>query len=315
MELVTSAPIRLKGSDIEQNIIQQIEGGHYPSGMQLPSVREMADEFGVNKNTIVRIYQSLERRGYLQVRRGSGTYVRSLETENRAGAAIASWQEQLAIALRMARTAGVDQEQVRHIVLENIHQVYGSTRQRMLFVECNQYDIDSLSSIIAKGVELPLQGVLITDFLAEPEKYIANFDFIITTFFHLNEIEPVVNAVDSHKLVAVHAMPTQDALLELARLQVPVLGVVADLPRAMDMMMHIVQTYQRTATLMSSSLEDSVRLQNLLDKADAIVVTQSRYPGLMAHHPQIPVVPISLTITQESIHHVQQHLAGVPHPA
>lgn len=318
MELVTSAPIRLRGSDIKQNIIQRIESGLYPSGMQLPSVREMADEFGVNKNTIVRVYHNLDQQGYVQVRQGSGTYVQLKSVANgqlRDDHTDTVWQAQLTKALRAARTIGVDQESVKRVALDSIHQVYGNPKQRILFVECNQYDINSLSSILADAIEQPLQGVLINDFLADPGTYISDYDLLITTFFHLNEIEPLINAIDSRKLVAVHAMPTQDALLELARLQAPVLGLVADLPRAMDMLTHIVQTYQRSAALMPSSLEDSVRLQNLLDKADAIVVTQSRYPGLMAHHPQIPVVPISLTISQESITHLQQHLAMLPHAA
>ena len=327
MDITTATSTRLTGLDIEQRIIQSIESGVFTRGMQLPSVREMADELGVNKNTVVRIYRSLHRQGYLNVVQGSGTYVRdesmsqsdpeSLPHIERAAAYArtngaqenVTWQNQIVDALRLARAQGIEQETAKHAALDALHQVYENNQRSLIFVECNQYDIDSLSNILAKAIGQPLQGICINDFLANPEEYVAKSDLIITTFYHLNEIEPLVNALDNNKFVAVHAMPTQDALLEIARLQVPVLGVVADQPRALDNVIHIVKTYQHTATIMSSSLEDGVRLQNLLDKADAIAVTQSRYPGLMKHNPQIPVVPLSLTISQESINHLQEHLA------
>ena len=317
MDITRPAPARVTGSDIAQKIVQSIENGDLTRGMRLPSVREMADELGVNKNTIVRIYRSLHRQGYLNVIPGSGTYVRDNEetvTRDASRNGNIPWQTQIVEALRLARASGIEQQMAKRATFNALHQVYENDPRSLIFIECNQYDIDSLSNILANAVGQPLQGIHINDFLADPESFIAKSDLIVTTFFHLNEIEPLVNAVDSSKFVAVHAMPTQDALLEIARLQVPVLGIVADQPRALDNVTHIVKTYQQTATIMTSSLEDSVRLQNLLDKADAIAVTQSRYPGLMTHNPKIPVVPLSLTISQESIQHLQEQLALLPQP-
>lgn len=301
--------------------MRRIEQGDLVRGMQLPSVRELAEELGVNKNTIVRVYRSLQQQGYLKVVQGSGTYVRgtpdgtAIDTAIDTAAPDTSWFAHLLMALQLAQRAGVEQDVVRQGVSDAIQQVYGQDKRRLLFIECNQYDIDTLSGTLTQAIGLSLHGVMLTDFLANPENYIAAYDFIVTTFFHLNEIQPFVRDLDRQRFVAVHAMPTQSALLEIARLQVPVLGVVADQPRALDNVIHIVKTYQPTAMIMSSSLEDSVRLQNLLDKADAIVVTPSRYAGLMKYDPQIPVVPMTLTISQESIEHLQQHLDYIPHAA
>lgn len=307
-----SAPSRLIGLEIEQNIIQSIKDGTYADGMQLPSVREMAEERGVNKNTIVRVYQSLHRQGYVQVVQGSGTYVR-IEPRT-VDAQTIDWQRQVSTALQCAYGAGVSQESVERVTNGIIQRIFGGTEWRVLFIECNQYDIDSLGTILANETGQPLQGVLLHDFIEHSERYIAESDLLVTTIFHMSEIEPLIKAVDGNKLVAVNAMPTQKALLDIARLQAPVIGVVADLPRALDNVIHTVQTYQHAATIMSSSLEDKTRLQNLLDKADAIVVTPSRYPGLMQHNPQIPVVPISLTISQESITYLQEQLSLLAEP-
>ena len=60
---------------IRRRLIFLIASGHFPRGGRLPSVREMSVNFGVNYNTINKVYQDLERDGYLFTRRGSGTYV------------------------------------------------------------------------------------------------------------------------------------------------------------------------------------------------------------------------------------------------
>ena len=49
--------------------------GQYKTGGQLPSVRELAKEIGVNPNTIARVYMELEREGFIFTRRGQGSFI------------------------------------------------------------------------------------------------------------------------------------------------------------------------------------------------------------------------------------------------
>ena len=44
------------------------------SGTQVPTVRDLAVELGINANTVSRIYADLEREGYLARKRGVGTF-------------------------------------------------------------------------------------------------------------------------------------------------------------------------------------------------------------------------------------------------
>jgi GntR family transcriptional regulator len=60
---------------IMEEIKKRAVRGQYPPGAQLPSVREMAPEMGVNPNTIARVYSELEREGFLLTRRGQGSYI------------------------------------------------------------------------------------------------------------------------------------------------------------------------------------------------------------------------------------------------
>jgi GntR family transcriptional regulator len=60
---------------IMEEIKKRAVRGQYPPGSQLPSVREMAPEMGVNPNTIARVYSELEREGFVLTRRGQGSYI------------------------------------------------------------------------------------------------------------------------------------------------------------------------------------------------------------------------------------------------
>jgi len=52
-----------------------ISSGYFKSGDQLPTVRELAVDLGINYNTVSKVYQDIERDGYITTRRGKGTFI------------------------------------------------------------------------------------------------------------------------------------------------------------------------------------------------------------------------------------------------
>jgi len=50
----------------------------------LPSVRQLAGRLRINLATVVQAYRSLESDGFVEIRQGAGTYVRTMEGEARA---------------------------------------------------------------------------------------------------------------------------------------------------------------------------------------------------------------------------------------
>lgn len=55
----------------------QIRTREIPPGSKLPTVRELAMEHGLNRNTVQKVYASLKRMGLIVTRVGDGTYVRA----------------------------------------------------------------------------------------------------------------------------------------------------------------------------------------------------------------------------------------------
>ena len=53
-----------------------IETGAMRAGDQLPSVRQMAEDLVINPNTVARAYRELEHEGAIELRHGSGAFIR-----------------------------------------------------------------------------------------------------------------------------------------------------------------------------------------------------------------------------------------------
>ncbi|HWA09462.1 MAG TPA: GntR family transcriptional regulator [Opitutaceae bacterium] len=60
---------------LQQQFEQRILSGQIHDGTQLPSVRELSAELHINLLTVAKVYQNLEREGFVETRRGLGTYV------------------------------------------------------------------------------------------------------------------------------------------------------------------------------------------------------------------------------------------------
>jgi len=72
IQLDPTRPIYLQLMD---EIKRRTVRGVYAPGSQILSVRDMAKEMEVNPNTIARVYRELEREGFIETRRGQGSFI------------------------------------------------------------------------------------------------------------------------------------------------------------------------------------------------------------------------------------------------
>ena len=82
-------PIRLDPSSgtplyvqLIEHLKHSIEAGIVKAGEQLPSVRRMAEDLLINPNTVVRAYRDLEHEGLVELKQGSGAFVRDSITRS-----------------------------------------------------------------------------------------------------------------------------------------------------------------------------------------------------------------------------------------
>jgi GntR family transcriptional regulator len=75
LRLNPSSGVPLYVQLVEQ-VKHAIETGTIRAREQLPSVRQMAEELLINPNTVARAYRELEHEGVIELKHGSGAYIR-----------------------------------------------------------------------------------------------------------------------------------------------------------------------------------------------------------------------------------------------
>jgi GntR family transcriptional regulator len=68
---------------IADRIRVAVASGELCAGDPLPSVRRLAGQLRVNPATVVQAYRALEAEGFVELRQGSGTYIRDIGTARR----------------------------------------------------------------------------------------------------------------------------------------------------------------------------------------------------------------------------------------
>src|SRR6267378_1536117 len=98
-----------------------IARGALSEGMALPPVRQVADDLGVNLNTIAAAYRELQKEGLLKVRHGSGALVSARRAAQQNDAELSKG---LRASLAQLVLAGLPRAEIVEIVNEEIHQLF-----------------------------------------------------------------------------------------------------------------------------------------------------------------------------------------------
>lgn len=107
---------------IRNQIVMGISGGELAAGEQLPTVRALALEMGINTMTVSKAYQLLKTEGYIMTDRKNGARVRT-EIKQQASITEANKTE-LRRIVSEARISGVPKAEILALVEE----YYGATR-------------------------------------------------------------------------------------------------------------------------------------------------------------------------------------------
>lgn len=110
---------------VADGVKELIARGELKEGTPLPPVRQLANDLGVNLNTIATAYRELQKEGLLAVRHGSGAVVASRTATERS-------QEDLLRPLRTALTelvlSGLKPGKIIEIVTQELRAVTKGSR-------------------------------------------------------------------------------------------------------------------------------------------------------------------------------------------
>jgi GntR family transcriptional regulator len=114
---------------IYRQVADEIKGliarGELHEGMALPPVRQVADDLGVNLNTIAAAYRELQKEGLLKVRHGSGALVSARRVSQQNDAEL---RKGLRASLAHLALAGLPRSEIVEIVNEEIRHLFKRER-------------------------------------------------------------------------------------------------------------------------------------------------------------------------------------------
>ena len=115
---------------VYRQVADEIKGliarGELREGMALPPVRQVADDLGVNLNTIAAAYRELQKEGLLKVRHGSGALVSARKVTQQQNDA--ELRKALRASLAHLALAGLPRPEIVEIVNEEIRLLFKRDR-------------------------------------------------------------------------------------------------------------------------------------------------------------------------------------------
>ena len=111
---------------VYQQIISLIRGailrGELPPGGKVPSVRDLAEEIGINMHTVNKAYATLRQEGYLTLDRRRGAVIAVNNDKLRA---IEQLKQEMRISLAKALCRGLSEEEI-HAAADEVLQEFES---------------------------------------------------------------------------------------------------------------------------------------------------------------------------------------------
>jgi GntR family transcriptional regulator len=141
----------------------KILGGEIAQGQRLPSVRALARRLKVHHNTVSAAYQDLQAAGHVELRRGSGVFVRS--GGPRALAEANGLDEMIRLALHAAFAKGFGGSEVRAAVERWLA---AAPPDRVVVIDPSREMAEVITTEIRQGLGISAAGATFEDLARDP---------------------------------------------------------------------------------------------------------------------------------------------------
>jgi DNA-binding transcriptional regulator YhcF (GntR family) len=210
-------------TQIKEQLKWLIGIGHIAVGDMLPSASQLAEELGLNRNTINWVYTQLREEGLVTMQKGRGTQVVEGHAVQQLRKERIPMQAILENVIQEAESEKIDLQQLfmASLAYSLLHNPRSSNRLRILFIECKGHDHLFYHQSIEEATHGEVETVFLEDWHQREQDIIdaikRNY-VIVTTLNHADEVKALLST-HSHKIIVIGATVDTSALLEIAQLQ------------------------------------------------------------------------------------------------
>jgi GntR family transcriptional regulator len=258
---------------LEEQIKQLVWNKQLAPGSRLPSVRELAGYLRVNRNTVARAYEGLERQGFVISNGAKGTYV--CDTPPQPATQVAKLQTFLADTVSKLNELNLSAEEfaMQLLAYSQATRKNGHPR-RILLLECNTPQLEQFRGELETSLPVTVEIMLLEDLskLGVNKLDLLNYDAIVTTFFHADEVKTLFRG-----------KPVELVILLLSD-NLPALLKLKQLPKATPVALvceseHGLQNFARSLTsagldklkINGVVVEDEPKLQSALNESKVVI--------------------------------------------
>lgn len=293
-----------------------ISTGAIQDNHQLPGVNKVAQELGINFETIRKAYKELEKEGLISMERGRGTFVtlykdfiskttpkRDLELDP-----VSVFKN----IMRRLLQADKNLEEVKIIIDQAFHKIsLESSSQFIIFTECNALQINEISKLLKDYLNLNVKPVFLKDLkdevqraFTEEKKLLA----IVTTGFHMNDVRNIIGdlPLDVHVLIT-NMSPETRRQLDSFNEHIQFGFICRDRESLLLYNDLLKAELSHDRKLSSCVLEEKSKVNNILTSVNVLLITPAVYEEIKKKAPSDLLIfnildrvdPISLKLLKD----------------
>jgi GntR family transcriptional regulator len=265
-------------NQIVNQIILSIENGVIKPGERLPAQRELSAGLNISRGTIQKAYEELEKRGIVEILKGSGCFAakkQEIENVDRKEAAVYLADELIQKLENLNYTSGEIQALIdmRIIERENMH-----NSVRIAAIDCNPEALEIFKIQFSLMKNVLFRIFIIDDILtySQPDKVFEDYDIIITTLNHYDEISGILYSL-REKLFKVAVSPSSETIIKIATIpQNSRIGIITESMKFRDIMFIHLESFNIDKGNMEHALETEMRtIKRFLREKDFLIIPQS----------------------------------------
>ena len=304
---------------IKDRYVYYISTGQIRLSEEMPKLMDLTKELGISYETARRAYRELEREGLITISRGKRTIVSPPGTgKDMIVSDAAMSPEQLAEAQKRLLRAFVrnrmSAQEIRDLVSDQLREIVEENKGLfVIFCECSQYQIRSLSKELENELGIRVKPVVLKDLKQELQKVKGNRNLvgIITTGFHFKEVHDLAEP-DSIDVYAISiTMSAQSRRTLYSYKKGARFGIICRDRTSIPLYEAIFRNEMADPKINISScvFNEKDKVRTILSSVDVLLVTPPIFKHIKEGMPNgLPVLnifdqidPMSLSITKEQI--------------
>lgn len=265
-------------NQIASQIIHAIDKGILKPGDKLPTQRELSAGLNISRGTIQKAYEELVNSGIVEVLMGSGSFVARLpdyKNGDKKEIAVKLIDELLSKLSNMNYTYS---EIRAFIEMGIIDREKNNKSIRIAAIDCNPEALEIFKIQLSLMKNVQIRMFILDDIIkySRPDKVFEDYDIIITTLNHYDEISGILYS-SREKLFKAAVSPASDTIINIATIpKDSKIGIISESIKFKDIMLRNLESINMEKGKIEHAFKtDIISVKRFLREKDFLIIPQS----------------------------------------